>query len=141
MTCPSSSPPGGRTRTSSGDPFVGQDLPPKLLGDYHLTSAGASASAFNKGAASKAVPGYQQPPSTAPSTDIDGHPRPAQGGFDIGADEIPPPLANLSISKTDGVPFVQPGGSLTYTIVVANAGPSAVSGAGHRHLPGRADRQ
>ena len=37
---------------------------------------------------------------------------------------------------------VQPGGSLTYTIVVANAGPSAVTRRpGHRHLPGRADGQ
>ncbi|MEA2136771.1 MAG: large repetitive protein, partial [Solirubrobacteraceae bacterium] len=108
---------------------VGQDLPPKLLGDYHLTSASASVSAYNTGAASKAVPAYQQPPSTlaAPTSDIDGHPRPARGGFDIGADEIPPPFANLSITKTDGVTTVQPGGSLTYTIVVTNAGPSTVT--------------
>ena len=30
---------GGRTRTSSARSLVGQDLPPKLLGDYHLPSA------------------------------------------------------------------------------------------------------
>jgi uncharacterized repeat protein (TIGR01451 family) len=109
--------------------LVGQDLPPKLLGDYHL--AGPGSPAFNAGAASKALPVYQRPPASlaAPAVDIDGQPRPAQGGFDIGADEIPPPLSNLSITKTDGVTFVQPGGSLTYTIVVANAGPSAVTGA------------
>ena len=64
-----------------------------------------------------------------PSTDIDGHPRPAFGSFDIGADEIPPPIANLSITKTDGVTTVQPGGSLTYTIVVTNLGPADVAAA------------
>jgi uncharacterized repeat protein (TIGR01451 family) len=108
--------------------LVGADLPPKLLGDYHL--AGTDSPAFNLGAPDKAVPSYQQPPSTlaAPTTDIDGQARPARGGFDAGADEIPPPLADLAITKTDGVTTVEPGGSLTYTIVVTNAGPSTVSG-------------
>src|SRR6185312_9475095 len=36
----------------------------------------------------------------------------------------------LAISKTDGVTSVVPGGTTTYTLVVRNAGPSAVSGAG-----------
>ena len=99
--------------------LVGLDLPPKMLGDYHLERhdlAGAS----TPGAANKAVPSYQQPPSSlaAPTTDIDGHARPARGGFDAGADEIPAPQADLSITKTDGVTTVQPGGALTYTIVV-----------------------
>ena len=112
--------------------LVGADLPPKLLGDYHLGGIGSPA--YNKGASSKLIPVYQRVPLStttrpAPTSDIDGQPRPAQGGFDIGADEIPPPLANLSITKTDDVTFVQPNGSLTYTIVVANAGPSAVTGA------------
>ena len=39
------------------------------------------------------------------------------------------PQADLAITKTDGVTSVAPGGSTTYTIVVSNAGPSAVSGA------------
>jgi uncharacterized repeat protein (TIGR01451 family) len=39
------------------------------------------------------------------------------------------PEADLSITKTDGVTSVVPGHSTTYTIVVSNAGPSAVSGA------------
>jgi uncharacterized repeat protein (TIGR01451 family) len=38
-------------------------------------------------------------------------------------------LADLSISKTDGVTTVAPGGTVTYTIVVANTGASAVTGA------------
>ncbi len=37
--------------------------------------------------------------------------------------------ADLSITKTDGVATVTPGTSTTYTIVVTNAGPSAVTGA------------
>jgi uncharacterized repeat protein (TIGR01451 family) len=36
--------------------------------------------------------------------------------------------ADLSITKTDGVTTVQPGGSTTYTIVASNAGPSSASG-------------
>jgi uncharacterized repeat protein (TIGR01451 family) len=37
--------------------------------------------------------------------------------------------ADLSITKTDGVPTVIPGTTTTYTIVVSNAGPSPVAGA------------
>lgn len=37
--------------------------------------------------------------------------------------------ADLSITKTDGVTTVTAGGSVTYTIVASNAGPSAVTGA------------
>src|SRR5262249_8280100 len=39
------------------------------------------------------------------------------------------PQANLAITKTDGVTSVVPGTLNTYTIVVSNAGPSAVTGA------------
>jgi uncharacterized repeat protein (TIGR01451 family) len=39
------------------------------------------------------------------------------------------PSADLSITKTDGVPTATPGGSLTYTITAANAGPSNALGA------------
>ena len=64
--------------------LVGADLPPKVLGDYHLN---ARSPAFNLGAASKAVPVYQRPPTTlnAPTTDIDGQVRTAP--VDSGADE------------------------------------------------------
>ncbi|WP_165371407.1 fibronectin type III domain-containing protein [Pseudolysobacter antarcticus] len=37
--------------------------------------------------------------------------------------------ADLSISKTDGVTTATPGGSVTYTIVASNAGPSSATGA------------
>ncbi len=39
------------------------------------------------------------------------------------------PRADLSITKTDGVTTINIGQNLTYTIVVSNAGPSAVTGA------------
>jgi uncharacterized repeat protein (TIGR01451 family) len=38
-------------------------------------------------------------------------------------------LADLAITKTDGVANVNPGGTTTYTIVVTNAGPAAADGA------------
>jgi uncharacterized repeat protein (TIGR01451 family) len=41
---------------------------------------------------------------------------------------IPPPSADLSVTKTDGVTAAPPGGSVTYTIVAANAGPFDVIG-------------
>ena len=40
-----------------------------------------------------------------------------------------PRVSDLSITKTDGVPSYTPGGTVTYTIVVANAGPSDAVGA------------
>ena len=46
------------------------------------------------------------------------------------------PLADLSITKTDGVSTVRPNGALVYTIKVTNAGPSAVTGATVVDVPG-----
>ncbi|HSF14171.1 MAG TPA: DUF11 domain-containing protein [Vicinamibacteria bacterium] len=37
--------------------------------------------------------------------------------------------ADLSLTKNDGVEFVEPGDNVTYTLVATNAGPSPVSGA------------
>ena len=107
------------------------------MGNYRLTSAGTTSTspAFNAGAASKAVPSYQQPAAVlaAPATDIDNQARPANGGYDIGADEVPGPgggaQADLSITKTDGATSAYTGNRVTYTIVVRNSGPSAVTGA------------
>ncbi|HSX62760.1 MAG TPA: hypothetical protein VLF18_21465 [Tahibacter sp.] len=39
------------------------------------------------------------------------------------------PAANLGITKTDGATQVAPGGTLSYTIVASNPGPSGVTGA------------
>jgi uncharacterized repeat protein (TIGR01451 family) len=111
------------------------DLPPNLLGDYHLcwigqASCAANSPAIDAGAASKATPAYQQPSATtaAPAFDIDNQGRPGGAGYDIGADEKPS-LADLAITKTDGQTTVQVGSTVTYTIVLTNLGPSVVSGA------------
>ncbi len=85
--------------------LVAVEAPAGQLGDYHLGSCPGSP-ACNLGAASTAVPGYQQPPNNlaAPATDIDDEARPALGGFDAGSDEAgsapppPPPSVNLFYS-------------------------------------------
>ncbi len=59
--------------------LVAVDLPPNLMGNYHLASNGSPA--FNGGAASKSG-------VAAPATDIDDGARPALGVFDMGADEF-----------------------------------------------------
>ena len=38
------------------------------------------------------------------------------------------PTADISITKTDGVTFATAGGSVTYTVTAANAGPSDANG-------------
>jgi hypothetical protein len=99
-----------------GATLVAVDVPPTLMGDYHLSAA--TSSAYNLGAASKAVPSYQQPSATvsAPATDIDDQSRPALGGYDAGADEFgataigggggggggtPPPVALPALAVLD----------------------------------------
>jgi uncharacterized repeat protein (TIGR01451 family) len=108
--------------------MVSADLPPSLMGNYRLTSSGTTSSspAFNLGVAN--IGGVN-----APLFDIDNQARPANGGYDAGADEVPGPgsgaQADLSISKTDSLISVYAGTRVTYTIVVHNSGPSAVIGA------------
>jgi hypothetical protein len=48
------------------------------MGNYHITT---TSPAVNRGAASKGA-------VAAPTTDIDGQPRPLNGAFDAGADEV-----------------------------------------------------
>ena len=80
--------------------------------DLHLTAASP---ALNAGTALAAV-----------TVDFDNQPRPAATP-DIGADELV--QADLSITKTDGVGSVAPGGSVTYTIVAGNSGAHDALGA------------
>ena len=103
--------------------LVATDLPPNLLGDYHLKDA--TSPAYDSGAASKNLGTL---PVAAPATDFDGDHRPAFNGFDIGADEIPA-IADLSITKTDGRTSVREGDGVSYTITVTNHGPANVVGA------------
>jgi uncharacterized repeat protein (TIGR01451 family) len=93
------------------------ELPPTLMGNYHLK---LGSPAISLGATSKAS-------ATAPSFDYDRDTRSAP--IDSGADEIMLPLADLSITKTDNVTSVNQGATVNYTIVVTNSGPNAVSGA------------
>jgi uncharacterized repeat protein (TIGR01451 family) len=63
-----------------------------------------------------------------PATDQRGVTRPQGAACDSGSVEGRP-LADLSITKTDNGASPIPGQTLTYTIVVRNAGPTAVTGA------------
>ncbi len=67
--------------------------------------------------------------ATCESTDQRGVMRPQSGTCDIGAFELATPVADLSITKNDGVSSVNAGGSTTYTIVVSNAGPASADNA------------
>ena len=109
-----------------GTTLLAVDLPPNLLGNYHL--GGSSSPAVNAGRSEVTVPPYQRPTASlsAPSFDIDNQGRPAGGGYDIGADEVQA-VADLGITVDDGVATAGPGQVLTYRIVVTNAGPDAVS--------------
>jgi uncharacterized repeat protein (TIGR01451 family) len=46
---------------------------------------------------------------------------------DTDTTHITPPLADLSITKTDGLSSTRPGNVINYTIVVSNAGPNGVT--------------
>lgn len=72
-----------------GIALVAVELPPNLLGNYHLqmTSPANDAGAASKGAIS------------APTSDIDGQLRPSDLGFEIGADEQPSTMASLTVIK------------------------------------------
>jgi uncharacterized repeat protein (TIGR01451 family) len=124
--------------------FVGAILvtaatPPNLLGDYHLSGTGSPA--YNAGAASKAVPSYQQPPDTLPAPAFDFDNQMRMDNPDIGADEYyastsagfapaigePAPVAqaDLALSLVDAVDPVTQGDNITYSLSVTNNGPDS----------------
>ena len=123
-----------------GDPGRPSRLPPNLLGDYHLTSAGARPRPSTPAPRPRRCRATSSRRRAAPRHR---HRRPAQAGSGrVRHRRRRGPAATATCPSRDGRRALRrAGGSLTYTIAVANAGPSAVSGAGHRHLPGRADRQ
>jgi hypothetical protein len=96
--------------------LVAIEAPPNLLGDYHLNACPGSP-ACNLGAASKAVPTYQQPPNSfsAPPLDFDDQGRPALGGIDAGADEF-------------GGTGVTPGTTDLYFSTLGNSNPPGTGG-------------
>jgi hypothetical protein len=67
----------------TGIALVAVELPPNLMGNYHLT---AGSPARNAGAAGKTVGALTV---DAPLADYDGDPRPSLPGYEIGADELP----------------------------------------------------
>ncbi len=78
--------------------MVAVDLPPNLMGDYHLQSASP---AVNAGASLK--DGVR-----APRRDIDGDRRPSSGGYEIGADELGPLSGFLTVIPGAAAdPFVE----------------------------------
>jgi uncharacterized repeat protein (TIGR01451 family) len=73
--------------------------------DYHI---GAASVAIDAGVVSGVL------------DDIDGDPRPADGGYDVGADERPG--AALRIAKSASTLVLNPGETFTYTMVVSSVG-------------------
>ena len=95
------------------------DLPPNQMGNYHLQ---AGAPAANAGASIKGT-------VAAPTFDFDNGGRPSSGGFEIGADELATPTADLVITKTDNKTALAQGSSNTYTVVATNASAGTVTNA------------
>ncbi|MFN2183931.1 MAG: SdrD B-like domain-containing protein [Anaerolineae bacterium] len=70
-----------------GTDIVAVDVPPNLMGDYHLLDGSPAINA-----------GVDPASLIAPlNTDYDGQPRPSQGGFEIGADETGAAFPNTPI--------------------------------------------
>ena len=126
----------GQAGTTAGTNFF-TTLP--ALAAYTSTLSGAGTNDNASQASTGAVPFltatdlHLQPTSPLASagvplagvtTDIDNETR-SLTAPSIGADEV---VADLSITKTDGVTTATPGGGVTYTITASNAGPGPVLG-------------
>lgn len=114
-TCTAS---GGGTCSASGSGAIDDtiDLPVGASATYTLTLVVPSGFVGNLVNTATALPppGLTDPdPSNDSATDTD----------------TPAPVANLSITKTDGATSTTPGAPITYTIVASNAGPSDALGA------------
>ena len=74
--------------------LVAVDLPPNLMGDYHLQITGTPPPAIDAGTPSVVVNGEL---IRAPIRDIDLDLRPSGAGYEIGADEIGPYSVFLNV--------------------------------------------
>lgn len=97
------------TLVTTTDDFTGTpDFVSTALDDYHI---GSNSQAIDKG------------PGAGVATDIDGHPRPIGGGYDLGADEHVD--VDLSTSTKSASPqHAGAGEVVTFTIVLRNSGTS-----------------
>ncbi|MEO8229475.1 MAG: SdrD B-like domain-containing protein [Chloroflexota bacterium] len=97
--------------------LVSADLPPGLLGDYHVQSGSP---AINQGALSKSG-------VNAPAFDIDNAGRPTSTGFDVGADEQPGPVTDL-VGPTVSNLAATPNPANASTVLGADASDVATGG-------------
>ena len=109
-------PTGAATCTASGSGNISDtvDIPAGESVTYSVTAnidAGATGNLVNTASVSTSV--GDPNPGDESATDTD----------------TPAASADLTVTKDDGVATYTPGGSVTYTIVVGNAGPSDVTGA------------
>ncbi len=109
--------------------IVTVDAPIGKMGDYHLDPARPAGDPIvDKGVAQQGglAPAYglQGGVLTAPNRDIDGETRPQGAAYDIGADEIARPSADLKATVTNSQAAVSAGTSTTFTVKVTNTGPN-----------------
>jgi uncharacterized repeat protein (TIGR01451 family) len=109
---------GGGTCTASGSGNINDTVNLPAGGSVTYTVS-ASVSAAAAGTLS----------NTATVTTPGGVTDPTPGNNSATDTDTLSPQADLSITKTDGVTIAVPGGSVTYTITVSNAGPSNAPGA------------
>jgi uncharacterized protein len=110
---------GGGTCTASGSGNLNDTVNLPAGGSVTYTASCTSSSAASDLLTNTAT-------VTAPGSVTDPNP----GNNSATDTDTPAPQADLGITKTDGVTTVTAGGSVTYTIVVSNAGPSDASGGG-----------
>ncbi len=114
----------------SGSPFMTSNSPVSVS---QTGTAGGTYSSSPAGLSLNAGTGQITPAISSPGSYIVTYAIAVSGGcapFSITAPVgIQQPQADLSITNTDGVSTVVPGGAVTYTITVRNTGPQAVTGA------------
>ncbi len=119
---------------NTGDFTATGDMTGATLASSGLQSSNGKAQLADNGGPTQTVALLPASPavgtgSTDLTTDQRGLPRPFGDADDKGAFELQQRVSQLSITKTDNTPTFHPGDTLTYKIVVSNAGPDAVTGA------------